>query len=321
MTRVGAIDCGTNSIRLLIAEVRDTGDGGAPELTDVVRRMRIVRLGAGVDATGWLSQEALDRTFAAAEEYARDLAEHGVGPERVRMVATSATRDAGNRAAFVQGISARLGVEPEVISGAEEAELSFVGAASAVPGEREGRDLVVDIGGGSTEFVLGDAGGVLAAHSNNIGSVRLTERYLSSNPPTPAQLRRLENDVDIAITATLETVPLRTATRLIGVAGSVTTVTAQALGLEEYVPSAIHGARLSRERIVQAADELTGMTRAERAGLGFMPEGREDVIGAGAQIWSRIVERIAELTEGRVDAAVTSEMDILDGIALSVLDR
>lgn len=319
--RVGAIDCGTNSIRLLIADADpDAGSdapGSAPRLRDVVREMRIVRLGAGVDATGWLSEEALRRTFEAAGAYAEQLRRHEV--DRVRMVATSATRDAGNRQAFAAGIRERLGIEPEVISGDEEARLSFAGAAAAVPQAAEGRSLVVDIGGGSTEFVLGEADGVIAARSHDIGSVRLTERYLSSNPPTEAQLRRLVEDVDAAVEATLETVPLDTATRLIGVAGSVTTVTARALGLERYDSQAVHGAELGIEEITAAAGELTRMTREQRSDLEYMPAGREDVIGAGAQIWARIAQRIGELTEGRIRTAVTSEQDILDGIALSLL--
>ena len=315
--RVGAIDCGTNSIRLLIADAGSDAPGSAPRLRDVVREMRIVRLGAGVDATGWLSEEALQRTFEAAGAYAEQLRRHEV--DRVRMVATSATRDAGNRQAFAAGIRERLGIEPEVISGDEEARLSFAGAAAAVPQAAEGRSLVVDIGGGSTEFVLGEADGVIAARSHDIGSVRLTERYLSSNPPTEAQLRRLVEDVDAAVEATLETVPLDTATRLIGVAGSVTTVTARALGLRRYDSQAVHGAELGIEEITAAAGELTRMTREQRSDLEYMPAGREDVIGAGAQIWARIAQRIGELTEGRIRTAVTSEQDILDGIALSLL--
>ena len=312
--RVGAIDCGTNSIRLLIADLEEA-PGGPAAVHDVVREMRVVRLGAGVDATGWLSQEALDRTFAAVDDYAAALKEHDV--RHVRMVATSATRDAGNRQIFTRGIRERLGIDPEVISGAEEARLSFLGAASAVDPSYEGRDLVVDIGGGSTEFVLGDRAGVLGSTSVNIGCVRLTERYLSSNPPSRSQVERLIGDVDAAVATALETVPIATATRLVGVAGSVTTVTAQALGLAEYDAERIHGTELQMGRTIDAAHALTRMTRAERAELGFMHEGRVDVIGAGAQIWARIVERVNELTHGRVETTVTSEHDILDGIALS----
>ncbi|MFI8597832.1 exopolyphosphatase [Kocuria koreensis] len=317
--RVGAIDCGTNSIRLLIADVKKaSSEGEPPVVTDVVREMRVVRLGAGVDATGWLAQDSLDRTFAAAEEYARLIEKHKV--KHVRMVATSATRDAGNRHAFVEGINQRLGVVPEVISGSEEAELSFRGAAATIGPVGEGRDLVVDVGGGSTEFVLGDASGVLASRSVNIGCVRLTERHLSSNPPTDGQVRMLLGDVDVAVTSVLEAVPVRTTTRLVGVAGSVTTLTAYALGLSEYDAERIHGSELSIDAVSSAAEALTRMTRAERADLGIMHEGRADVIGAGAQIWARIAERVAEITDGAVTTCLASEHDILDGIALSVAE-
>ncbi|WP_030015883.1 MULTISPECIES: Ppx/GppA phosphatase family protein [Micrococcales] len=318
--RVGAIDCGTNSIRLLIAEVEKHPTEGSPrKVEDLVREMRIVRLGAGVDATGWLSQAALDRTFQATEEYARLLKKHKV--KHVRMVATSATRDAGNREAFIEGISERLGgVKPEVISGVEEAELSFLGAAATVDAVRSGRSLVVDVGGGSTEFVLGDEHGVVASRSVNIGSVRLTERHLSSNPPTESQIRRVVNDVDAALTTVLDSVPIPTADRLIGLAGSVTTVTAQALGLETYDAERIHAHESPISEIESAARSLTLMTKSERAALGFMHEGRADVIGAGAQIWSRIAERVRGMTDGRISTAITSEHDILDGIALSVAE-
>src|SRR5690606_20423209 len=203
--RVGAIDCGTNSIRLLIADTRE--EEGATVLDDVAREMRVVRLGQGVDATGWLAEAALERTFAATDEYARLLSEHGV--EHLRFVATSATRDAGNRDVFLAGIRERLGVTPEVISGDEEAELSFRGASAAVGGtDPEDRVLVIDLGGGSTEFVLGNARGVLAERSMDIGCVRLTERHLGSNPPTPAQQEAVLRDVDHAVDVVLQSVPL-----------------------------------------------------------------------------------------------------------------
>ena len=272
--RVGAIDCGTNSIRLLVADARE--EDGRTVLDDVVRQMRVVRLGQGVDATGWLAEAALARTFAAAEEYARLLAEHGV--QQLRFVATSATRDAGNRRVFLDGIRERLGVSPEVISGDEEAELSFRGASAAVCGTGpQDRVLVVDLGGGSTEFVLGNAHGVRAERSVDIGCVRLTERHLGADPPAPAQQEAVLRDVD----------------------------------------SAIDGAELPAERVEQACRELTAMTRAERAALPYMHEGRVDVIGGGALVWRRIVERVGAATGGRVRSAIASEHDILDGIALS----
>lgn len=311
--RVAAVDCGTNSIRLLIADV--TYDGGVPKLTDVVRLMRVNRLGQGVDATGRLAPEALERTFAAADEYAALIREHGA--RRIRFVATSASRDAENREEFVNGIRERLGVEPEVISGDEEAALSFAGATSVLGGSNGAKTLVVDLGGGSTEFVLGTSDGVLAAKSTDMGCVRFTERHLTSNPPTEAQIAVARGDVLDMIAQVLGTVPLAEADRLVGVAGTITTVTAHALRLSEYSPSAIHGAELDVERIDHAADELLHMDRDARAALPYMHPGRVDVIGAGALIWQTIVDRVAELTDGKVSSAVTSEHDILDGIALS----
>ncbi|MCF3139219.1 Ppx/GppA family phosphatase [Paenarthrobacter sp. AR 02] len=314
MSRVAAIDCGTNSIRLLIA---DTAAEGAPgPLTDVAREMRVVRLGQGVDATGELAPEALERTFAAAGDYAGLIREHGAG--RVRFVATSATRDARNRQVFVDGIRELLGVEPEVISGDEEAALSFAGASSVLPATGEDAILVVDLGGGSTEFVLGDSTGVIAARSVDIGCVRLTERHLRSDPPTAAQIAAAEADVDAALALAAQAVPLNRATAVIGVAGSITTITAHALGLSEYQPSRIHGASLDLETISDAATNLLEMTRAERAALPYMHPGRVDVIGAGALVWRRILARLAEVSDGAISAAVSSEHDILDGIALSI---
>ncbi|MCQ1987704.1 MULTISPECIES: Ppx/GppA phosphatase family protein [unclassified Arthrobacter] len=312
--RVAAIDCGTNSIRLLIADIsRD--ERGAARLTDVVRLMRVNRLGQGVDATGRLAPEALERTFAAADEYAALIREHGAS--RVRFVATSASRDAENRQEFVDGIRERLGVEPEVISGDEEAALSFAGAASVFADGNGAKTLVVDLGGGSTEFVLGDGTGVLAAKSTNMGCVRFTERYLLSDPPTEAEIASARTEILDMIASALVTVPLAEADRLVGVAGTITTVTAAALGLAEYSPEAIHGAELSRERIDETADSLLRQDRAGRAALPYMHPGRVDVIGAGALIWRTIVDRIDELTDGRVATAFASEHDILDGIALS----
>jgi exopolyphosphatase / guanosine-5'-triphosphate,3'-diphosphate pyrophosphatase len=312
--RVGAIDCGTNSIRLLIADTRE--EDGRTVLDDLVREMRVVRLGQGVDATGWLAEAALERTFAAADEYARLLEEHGV--EHLRFVATSATRDAGNRDVFLAGIRERLGVSPEVITGDEEADLSFLGASAAVPGtDPEDRVLVVDLGGGSTEFVLGNSRGVRAERSMDIGCVRLTERHLGSNPPTPEQQAAVLRDVDHAVDVVQQSVPLDETTHLVGVAGTITTVTAHALGLSGYDPEAIDGTELPAERIDRACRELTAMTRQERAALPYMHPGRVDVIGGGALVWRRIVERVGAATGGRVCTAIASEHDILDGIALS----
>ncbi|RKQ34115.1 Ppx/GppA phosphatase family protein [Kocuria tytonis] len=314
--RVAAIDCGTNSIRLLIADV--VGDEHHPALTDVVREMRIVRLGQGVDATGWLAEAALERTFAAVDEYAALIAQHGA--DRVRFVATSATRDAGNRDVFVAGIRSRLGVVPEVVSGDEEAALSFRGALNAAPDlDSQDRVLVVDLGGGSTECVLGTPREVLAAKSVDVGCVRMTERHLGSNPPTQEQQDHVLRDVDEAMDVVARTVPLGDTTRLVGVAGTVTTVTAMALGLDHYDADRINGTELDIATVDRACRELTGMTREQRAALGFMHEGRVDVIGAGALVWRRVVERVAEATRGRVGTVTASEHDILDGIGLSLV--
>ncbi|MGY4540782.1 exopolyphosphatase/guanosine-5'-triphosphate,3'-diphosphate pyrophosphatase [Arthrobacter sp. UYNi723] len=314
MTRVAAIDCGTNSLRLLIADI-DRSNGTA-KLTDVVREMRVVRLGQGVDATGELAPEALERTFAATADYAAMIREYGA--ESIRFVATSASRDARNRQVFVDGIRELLGVEPEVISGDEEAALSFAGASSVLPILDGEQVLVVDLGGGSTEFVLGTSAGVTAARSVDVGCVRLTERHLQDDPPTAEQIAAAEADVDAAIARAGLDVPLERATAVVGVAGSITTITAHALRLPEYSPAAIHGTELSIGTIAEAATDLLHMTRAERAELAYMHPGRVDVMGAGGLVWRRILERLNELTAGRIVTATASEHDILDGIALSI---
>jgi exopolyphosphatase/guanosine-5'-triphosphate,3'-diphosphate pyrophosphatase len=313
MTRVAAVDCGTNSIRLLIADIDRSN--GTTKLTDVVREMRVVRLGQGVDATGELAPEALERTFAATADYAALIREYQA--QKVRFVATSASRDARNRQVFVDGIRNLIGVEPEVITGHEEAALSFAGASSVLPIAAEDKVLVVDLGGGSTEFVLGDASGVIAARSVDIGCVRLTERHLTSDPPTAEQIAAAEADVDAAIAEARLAVPLEHSTAVVGVAGSITTITAHALRLPEYLPGAIHGAELSISAVQAAATDLLQMTRAQRAALPYMHPGRVDVIGAGALVWRRILTRMGELSGGRIITATASEHDILDGIALS----
>ncbi|UKA63862.1 exopolyphosphatase [Arthrobacter sp. FW306-04-A] len=314
MSRVAAIDCGTNSIRLLIADASGANTGSP--LRDIVREMRVVRLGQGVDATGELAPEALERTFAATGDYAELIRRHGAGS--VRFVATSASRDARNRDVFVDGIRDLLGVEPEVISGDEEAALSFAGASSVLPSRGKDPLLVVDLGGGSTEFVLGDSDGVIAAKSVDVGCVRLTERHLRNDPPTPEQIAAAEADVDAAIDLAGRTVPLGRATAVVGVAGSITTITAHALGLSEYDPAQIHGASLDLGTISDAATSLLEMSREERARLPYMHPGRVDVIGAGALVWRRILQRLAELGDGSISVATSSEHDILDGIALSI---
>jgi exopolyphosphatase/guanosine-5'-triphosphate,3'-diphosphate pyrophosphatase len=306
VTRVAAVDCGTNSIRLLVADV----DPVAGTLADVERRMEIVRLGQGVDRTGRIAPEALARTLDAARRYAAVCEATGV--EAIRFVATSASRDAENRDEFVAGVRGLLGVEPEVVAGDEEARLSFAGATRELRGEREGPFLVVDLGGGSTEFVLGDAAPE-AALSVDVGCVRLTERHLHSDPPAAAELAAALADVDAALDRVAAVVPLERARTLVGLAGTVTTVTAHALGLPRYDPTAIHRSVLPAGEVRAACASLLAMSREERTALPFMHPGRVDVIGAGALLWGRIVER-AGLPE-----AMASEHDILDGIAWSLV--
>jgi exopolyphosphatase/guanosine-5'-triphosphate,3'-diphosphate pyrophosphatase len=314
MTRVGAIDCGTNSIRLLIADATR----GSGQVTDVVRRMEIVRLGYGVDRTGVIAPEAMARTLAQAREYASQCSELDV--ERVRFVATSASRDARNAAEFVSGIReafASFQVTPEVITGHEEASLSFLGAtgdlrAIGIPDPY----LMVDIGGGSTEFVRG-RDEVEQALSVDVGCVRLTERHLRSDPPTPVEIKMAILDVEAAIDRAAEVVDFQGTSTLVGLGGSVTTITAHALELTTYDADEIHLMELDAEWITEACTSLLSMTRAERAALGFMHEGRADVIGAGALVWRCIIERMAR--EAGVVEAFASEHDILDGIALSIV--
>jgi exopolyphosphatase/guanosine-5'-triphosphate,3'-diphosphate pyrophosphatase len=309
--RVAAIDCGTNSIRLLIADV----DPGAGSLVDIDRRMEVVRLGEGVERTGRLDPAAIARTLAVAGEYTRGCRAAGVAA--VRFVATSATRDARNRAEFVDGVRRVVGVDPEVVSGEEEARLSFVGATLSLGGRFPAPHLVVDIGGGSTEFVLG-SDGVDAACSVDIGCVRITERHLRGDPPDAAQVAAAVGDVEAAIDVVAARVPLQRATTLVGLAGSVTTVTAHALRLPVYDSAALHGAALPGEAVVAACESLLWMPRAERASLPFMHPGRVDVIGAGALIWERVVRRVsvARAAAGLAEpVVVASEHDILDGIA------
>jgi len=316
LVRVGAVDCGTNSIRLLVADVdRETG-----ALTDVLRRMEIVRLGYGVDRTGRIDPEAMERTLAMSREYAGQCA--SLGAEAVRFAATSASRDAANAAEFVVGVRtafAGFGTAPEVITGDEEAALSFRGATGdVVAAGIDGPYLVVDLGGGSTEFVRG-TGSVEAARSVDIGCVRMTERHLHSDPPTEDEIAAASLDVDAAVSEALDAVPADGVRTLVGLAGSVTTVTAQAWSLPYYDPRRIHLAVTPVSRMRAAARELLGMTRAHRAALPFMHPGRVDVIGAGALVWDVVIREVAERS-GRGDqlTVVSSEHDILDGLALSL---
>lgn len=299
--RVCAIDCGTNAIRLLIAGVASDG-----ALQERVRLMRTVRLGEGVDRTGEFSPEALERTFAAIDEYAAVIADEAAG--RVRFVATSASRDVSNREAFIQGVTARLGVRPEVITGDEEAALSFAGAVRGLPpGLIRPPALVVDIGGGSTEFVLG-VEAPEASVSVDIGCVRMTERHLPSDPPTPVELSAARADIGVAVERAFEAVPPARALTLVGLAGSVTTVAAMALGLDRYDAQVLHGSVIGREAVDDVTARLARMTRAERAALPFMHPGRVDVIAGGAMILQAVMD------QGGFASVVVSETDILDGI-------
>lgn len=312
MSRVAAVDCGTNSIRLLVADL----DRATGELIELDRRMIVVRLGQGVDKTGRLAPEALERTFAACREYAAVIKE--LGAERVRFVATSASRDAENRDEFVRGVLDILGVEPEVISGDQEAEFSFTGATGELTG-RTGLErpfLVVDIGGGSTEFVVGTEH-VGAARSVDVGCVRMTERHLTvdgvvTDPPTAEQVAAIRADIEAALDLAAETVPLAEARTLVGLAGSVTTVAAIALGLEAYDSARIHHSRIPYETVREVSERMLTLTHAERAAIPVMHPGRVDVIGAGALVLLAIMERIG------ASEVLVSEHDILDGIAWSI---
>ncbi|WP_149563927.1 Ppx/GppA phosphatase family protein [Streptomyces cacaoi] len=311
--RVAAIDCGTNSIRLLLAELDpDTGD-----FHELDRRMEIVRLGQGVDRTGRLAPEALERTFGACRRYAAAIAEHGIRSDHVRFVATSASRDAENREDFVHGIRNILGVDPEVITGDQEAAFSFTGATEELaPGTFDPPYLVVDIGGGSTEFVLGSEE-VEAARSVDIGCVRLTERHLTQDgalvpTPAPALIEAVRADVAAALDEVERTVPLRRARTLVGLAGTVTTLGGIALGLDAYDPARIHHARVSLTQVRDITHRLLTATHDERAAIPVMHPGRVDVINAGALALLAIMERTG------AEEVVVSEHDILDGIAWSV---
>ena len=313
MTRVAAVDCGTNSIRLLIADVRD-GD-----ITDVRREMRIVRLGQGVDATGEFAAEAIARTRAALIEYADLLGANDV--DRVRMVATSATRDAANRDDFFSMTADVLGaVVPgaiaEVITGAEEAELSFLGAVAELD-SAAAPFVVVDLGGGSTEVVLGDRH-VEAAHSADIGCVRITERCLHSDPPTAEEISAAREFVRERLGEALRVVPVEKASTWVGVAGTFTTIAALAQQMTTYDAEAIHLSRVSFGDLLPVCDQLIAMTRKQRGALGPMHEGRVDVIGGGAIVVEELAKALGE--RAGIDSLTVSEHDILDGIVRSIAD-
>ena len=330
MTRVAAIDCGTNTIRLLIAEA-DRDQSGSSRLKALRRRNEIVRLGQGVDRTGMLDPAALERTLTVVDAYAADCAELGVAPGGAvrRFVATSATRDARNREDFVAGVRRLLGIEPEVVSGQEEARLSFTGSLLGA-GEDEGASgpgehapaprLVVDLGGGSTELVLGvDAPS--AAISLDTGSVRITERFLAGGV-TPEAEAAARAEVRGLLDEAERVVDLSAPGRLVGLAGTITTVTAHALDLQAFDPQALNGAELSPQAVLASCEAIINSTPEQRASWGYLAPGRRDVIAAGALVWSEVVTRVVERTAaaGRPLARVTTSLyDILDGIALSLV--
>ncbi len=296
---VAAIDCGTNTIKLFI---------GTPPHA-LVREARMVRLGQGVDATGRLADEALERAFTALDEYAALVREHGVPADRIRFCATSATRDASNAAVFREGVRSRLGVEPEVLSGDEEAALGFAGAMAGLP-DVATPVLVVDVGGGSTEVILGGRDGVQAARSMDVGSVRLHERHVRHDPPTPDELAAIARDVDAALDDC--GVPLERAVSVVGIAGTCTTLGAAVLDLPAYDRDALHGTVHALDDVRATVARLVAMTVEQRRALGFMHPGRADVIGAGVIVVERVLART------HVSALTVGESDILDGIAASI---
>jgi exopolyphosphatase/guanosine-5'-triphosphate,3'-diphosphate pyrophosphatase len=299
--KVAAFDCGTNALRLLIADIDAHG-----RLTEIRRELRTVRLGEGVDATGQFSEAALARTFAVCDEYAQLVAQHDVS--RQVFVATSASRDVSNRESFVTGVHARIGVVPQVIDGAVEARYSYVGATTALPGLLD-PVLVVDIGGGSTEFVT-----ATDAISVDVGCVRMSERHLHDDPPTASQCRAVEQDLVEAMAVVRDHLDLQRISTVVGVAGTVTTIAARALGLDFYDVHALHGAQVSSRDLLQSGSELLHMTRLERAALPYMHAGRVDVIGGGAMVLSAVLAATGAST------LTISECDILDGIAYAAAD-
>jgi exopolyphosphatase/guanosine-5'-triphosphate,3'-diphosphate pyrophosphatase len=304
LTRVAAIDCGTNSIRLLIADI----SGG--KFKEVLRDMEIVRLGQGVDENKSFHPDAINRTLAAVEKFKNQLT--GKGVEKIRFCATSATRDAANRDLFIDGVRQILGVEVEVIPGEEEARLSFNGATKELL-QSDAPFLVVDIGGGSTEFVYGNKE-VEFAKSVDIGCVRMSERHLKSQPVEMSQVAQAIIDIDKAIAQAAAVVPISTAKTLVAVAGTATTIAAAALDLETYDRYAIHLSRIPAEKVHKVSAAFQAMTKSEISKLGFMHPGRVDVITAGSLVLSRVMAATGA-TE-----FVASESDILDGMAWSLIN-
>jgi exopolyphosphatase/guanosine-5'-triphosphate,3'-diphosphate pyrophosphatase len=304
MKRVAAIDCGTNSIRLLISDI-DTSTNTA---TDVCREMRIVRLGEGVDKTNAFSPRALERTFKAIDEYEEILLKHKV--ENLRFVATSATRDAQNKAMFIKGVIDRLRIVPEVIAGTEEAALSFDGATRSLRQKYKAPFLIIDLGGGSTELVIGDQEPT-GAYSMDVGCVRMTERHTPGGNPTKAQEEAIRTDVRNALKEAAKKVDWQKAQTIVGVAGTVTTVAAHILKLKTYDPEVLHGASISAQQISQTAQDFISLTPSQRAALPYMHEGRIEVITAGSIVLDEVMKAIGAQT------LIASERDILDGVAWS----
>ncbi len=306
MKRVAALDCGTNSIRLLIAEEIL----GASTFTEISRKMSIVKLGEGVDKNQAFLPDAISRTLSALKVFAAEIAEAQV--DQIRFCATSATRDAENRDEFLIPVAQILGITPEVISGEEEAKLSFLGATHALS-KSNGPFLVIDIGGGSTEFVFG-VEQVEAARSVNIGCVRMSERHFKNDPPTQSEIEGARIDIMNAIALAAEVVPIKNAKTLVAVAGTATTVAAAALNLAEYDSELIHLAKISAKETRRVSDWLLTLTRQERADLGYMHPGRVDVIAAGSLVLAEIMEATG------LTSFVASENDILDGMVWSMLN-
>ena len=304
MKRVAAIDCGTNSIRLLISDI-DTSTNTA---TDVCREMRIVRLGEGVDKTNAFSPRALERTFKAIDEYEEILLKHKV--ENLRFVATSATRDAQNKAMFIKGVIDRLRIVPEVIAGTEEAALSFDGATRSLRQKHKAPFLIIDLGGGSTELVMGDQEPT-GAYSMDVGCVRMTERHTPGGNPIKAQEEAIRTDVRNALKEAAKKVDWQKAQTIVGVAGTVTTVAAHILKLKTYDPEVLHGASISAQQISQTAQDFISLTPSQRAALPYMHEGRIEVITAGSIVLDEVMKAIGAQT------LIASERDILDGVAWS----
>ena len=304
MKRVAAIDCGTNSIRLLISDI----DTSTKTATDVCREMRIVRLGEGVDKTNAFSPRALERTFKAIDEYEQILLKHKV--ENLRFVATSATRDAQNKAMFIKGVIDRLRIVPEVIAGTEEAALSFDGATRSLRQKHKAPFLIIDLGGGSTELVIGDQEPT-GAYSMDVGCVRMTERHTPGGNPTKAQEEAIRTDVRNALKEAGKKVDWQNAQTIVGVAGTVTTVAAHILKLKTYDPDVLHGASSSAQQISQTAQDFISLTPSQRAALPYMHEGRIEVITAGSIVLDEVMKAIG------VQTLIASERDILDGVAWS----